>query len=55
MLTVVQEVVQTVTGQLFVHQVSGVVYRLELGEETSQWRDIKMVSQVTGTATVLVT
>ena len=54
-LKVVQEVVQTVTGQLFVHLEHGVVYRLELGEETSQWRDTKMVSQVTGTVTVLVT
>ena len=46
---VVQEVVQTVTGQSLVHQETGVVYRLELGEETSQWWDIKTVSQVTGT------
>tara|TARA_B100000941_G_scaffold239306_1_gene182495 strand:+ start:911 stop:1105 length:195 start_codon:yes stop_codon:yes gene_type:complete len=51
---VVQEVVQTVTGQSLVHQETGVVYRLELGEETSQWWDIKTVSQVTGTVTVLV-
>ena len=55
MLTVVQEVVQTVTGRLHVHLEHGVVYRLELGEETSQWRDIKTVSQVTGVVTVLVT
>ena len=55
MLTVVQEVVQTVTGQSLVHQETGVVYRLELGEETSQWWDTKTVSQVTGTVTVLVT
>ena len=52
---VVQEVVQTVTGQSLVHQETGVVYRLELGEETSQWWDTKTVSQVTGTVTVLVT
>ena len=51
---VVQEVVQTVTGQSLVHQETGVVYRLELGEEPSQWWDIKTVSQVTGTVTVLV-
>ena len=51
----VQEVVQTVTGQSLVHQETGVVYRLELGEETSQWWDTKTVSQVTGTVTVLVT
>ena len=51
---VVQEVVQTLTGRLYVHLEHGVVYRLELGEETSQWRDTKMVSQVTGTVTVLV-
>tara|TARA_B100001113_G_scaffold146435_1_gene120051 strand:- start:3297 stop:3515 length:219 start_codon:yes stop_codon:yes gene_type:complete len=30
------------------------VYRLELGEEISQWWDTKTVSQVTGTVTVLV-
>ena len=54
MLTVVQEVVQTLTGLLHVHQETGVVYRLELGEETSQWWDIKTVSQVTGAVTVLV-
>ena len=52
---VVQEVVQTVTGQSLVHQETGVVYRLELGEETSQWWDTKTVSQVTGIVTVLVT
>ena len=51
---VVQEVVQTVTGQSLVHQETGVVYRLELGEEISQWWDTKTVSQVTGTVTVLV-
>ena len=46
---VVQEVVQTLTGRLYVHLEHGVVYRLELGEETSQWWDTKTVSQVTGT------
>ena len=51
---VVQEVVQTLTGLLHVLQDTGVVYRLELGEETSQWWDTKTVSQVTGTVTVLV-
>ena len=30
------------------------MYRLELGEEISQWWDTKTVSQVTGTVTVLV-
>jgi hypothetical protein len=52
---VVQEVVQTLTGRLYVHLETGVVYRLELGEETSQWWDTKTVSQVTGIVTVLVT
>ena len=47
---VVQEVVQTLTGRLYVHLETGVVYRLELGEETSQWWDTKTVSQVTGVA-----
>ena len=51
---VVQEVVQTLTGLLHVLQDTGVVYRLELGEETLQWWDTKTVSQVTGTVTVLV-
>ena len=49
---VVQEVVQTLTGRLYVHLETGVVYRLELGEETSQWWDTKTVSQVTGTVSV---
>ena len=54
MLTVVQEVVQTLTGLLDVHQLTGVVYRLEHGVETSQWLLTKRVGQVTGTVTVLV-
>ena len=55
MPVVVVEVVQIVTGLLIVHLEHGVVFRQEVGEETSQWGDTKMVSQVTGTATVLVT
>ena len=51
---VVQEVVQTPTGQLDVHLDTGVVYRLEHGVETSQWLLTKKVGQVTGTVTVLV-
>jgi hypothetical protein len=51
---VVQEVVLTVTGQLFVHLETGVVHRLELGVETLQWLVTKTDSQVTGTVTVLV-
>ena len=54
MLTVVQEVVQTPTGLLDVHQLTGVVYRLEHGVETLQWLDTKKVGQVTGTVTVVV-
>ena len=54
MLTVVQEVVQTLTGLLDVHQLTGVVYRLEHGVETLQWLLTKKVGQVTGTVTVLV-
>tara|TARA_B100001996_G_scaffold200506_1_gene153463 strand:- start:30 stop:254 length:225 start_codon:yes stop_codon:yes gene_type:complete len=52
--TVVQEVVLTVTGQLFVHLEHGVASRLELGVETLQWLVTKTDSQVTGTVTVLV-
>ena len=54
MLTEVQEVVQTQTGQLDVLLTTGVVYRLELGVETLQWLLTKKVGQVTGTVTVLV-
>ena len=54
MLKVVQEVVQTLTGLLDVQQLTGVVYRLEHGVETSQWLLTKRVGQVTGTVTVLV-
>ena len=54
MLTEVQEVVQTPTGQLDVLLTTGVVYRLELGVETLQWLLTKKVGQVTGTVTVLV-
>ena len=50
----VQEVVQTPTGQLDVHLDTGVVHRLEHGVETSQWLLTKKVGQVTGTVTVLV-
>ena len=50
MLKVVQEVVQTLTGQLLVHQETSVVYRQEHGVETLQWLLTKMVSQVTGIA-----
>ena len=50
----VQEVVQTQTGQLDVHLDTGVVYRLEHGVETSQWLLTKKVGQVTGVVTVLV-
>ena len=46
----VQEVVQTPTGQLDVHLDTGVVHRLEHGVETLQWLLTKMVSQVTGIA-----
>tara|TARA_B100001093_G_scaffold368749_1_gene353691 strand:+ start:1939 stop:2187 length:249 start_codon:yes stop_codon:yes gene_type:complete len=51
---VVQEVVQTPTGQLDVHLDTGAVHRLEHGVETSQWLLTKKVGQVTGTVTVLV-
>ena len=51
MLKVVQEVVQTLTGQLLVHQETSVAYRQEHGVETLQWLLTKMVSQVTGIAT----
>ena len=51
---VVQEVVQTLTGQLDVHLETSVVYRLEHGVETLQWLLTKKVGQVTGTVTVLV-
>ena len=54
MLLVVQEVVQTPTGQLDVHLETTVVYRLEHGVETLQWLLTKKVGQVTGTVTVLV-
>ena len=54
MLKVVQEVVQTLTGQLDVHLETSVVYRLEHGVETLQWLLTKKVGQVTGTVTVLV-
>ena len=54
MLKVVQEVVQTLIGQLLVHQETSVVYRLEHGVETLQWLLTKKVGQVTGTVTVLV-
>ena len=54
MLTVVQEVVQTLTGLLDVHQLTGVVYRLEHGVEILQCLLTKRVGQVTGTVTVLV-
>ena len=54
MLKVVQEVVQTLTGQLDVHLEPTVVYRLEHGVETLEWLLTKKVGQVTGTVTVLV-
>ena len=54
MPTVVQGVVQTLTGQLFVHLGSGVVLRQELMDQILQWQVTKTVSQVTGTVTVLV-
>ena len=54
MLKVVQEVVQTLTGLLDVHQLTGVVYRLEHGVEILQCLLTKRVGQVTGTVTVLV-
>ena len=54
MLKVVQEVVQTLTGQLDVHLEPSVVYRLEHGVETLEWLLTKKVGQVTGTVTVLV-
>ena len=54
MLKVVQEVVQTLTGQLDVHLETSAVYRLEHGVETLQWLLTKKVGQVTGTVTVLV-
>ena len=54
MLKVVQEVVQTQTGQLDVHLETSAVYRLEHGVETLQWLLTKKVGQVTGTVTVLV-
>ena len=50
MLKVVQEVVQTLIGQLLVHQETSVVYRLVSGVETLQWLLTKMDSQVTGIA-----
>ena len=50
MLKVVQEVVQTLIGQLLVHQETSVVYRLVSGVETLQWLRTKMDSQVTGIA-----
>ena len=54
MLKVVQEVVQTLTGQLDVHLETSAVYRMEHGVETSQCLLTKKVGQVTGTVTVLV-
>ena len=50
----VQEVVQTPTGQSDVHLDTSVVYRLEHGVEISQCLLTKKVGQVTGTVTVLV-
>ena len=41
---------QTLAGQLLVHQETSVVYRQEHGVETLQWLLTKMVSQVTGIA-----
>ena len=54
MLSVVQEVVQTQTGQLDVHLDTSVVYRLEHGVEILQCLLTKRVGQVTGIVTVLV-
>ena len=50
MLKEVQEVVQTLTGQLLVHQETSVAYRQVSGVETLLWLLTKMVSQVTGIA-----
>ena len=54
MLKVVQEVVQTLTGQLDVHLDTTAVYRLEHGVEILQCLLTKKVGQVTGAVTVLV-